>query len=95
MINILEKLNGYQRWGQVLAVIAKLRWFEEHNYLFGFCKNYGYNYSEISIFLKVANGIIAGNMQLAMDLSTEYEQIREISIWSEEEVEILNSLVAS
>lgn len=95
MKNFLGKLKGYQRWGQILAVIAKLRWFEENNYLVGFCKNYGYDYTEISAFLRIANSIIEGDMQLVNDLCAEYEQIREISNWSEEDINILNSIATS
>jgi hypothetical protein len=95
MTHFLGKLSGYQRWGQVLAVIAKLRWFESNNYLVGFCKNYGYDYSEVRAFLKIANSIIEGDTQLVNDLRVEYEQIRGIINWSEEEMQILNSFVTS
>lgn len=95
MRKFLGRLKGYQRWGQVLGVIAKLRWFDENNYLVGFCQNHGYDYKEISTFLKVSNGIIDGDIQLARDLKEEYRQIEEMSTWSQEETDILNSMITS
>lgn len=95
MREFFVKLKGYQRWGQVLGVIAKLRWFEENNYLVGFCQNHRYDYKEISTFLKVSNSIIDGDMQLARDLKEEYNQIKEMSTWSQDETDILNSIITS
>ena len=54
-MDVFSKLKGYQQWGQVLGVIAKLNWFSDNNYLYGFCQNYNYNFEEISTFLKVSN----------------------------------------
>ena len=58
MNSIYMKIAGYPRWGQILGVIAKLRWFEENNYLVGFCYNNGYDYDEIKMFLNVSQSII-------------------------------------
>lgn len=92
-MNLFTKLQGYQRWGQVLGVIAKLRWFEEHHYLKGFCENYNYNFEEVSIFLKIANSIIDGQSDLYENLKAEYQLIQANDQWSAEESMILNSLL--
>jgi uncharacterized protein YfkK (UPF0435 family) len=93
-MDLLAKLRGYQQWGQVLGVIAKLRWFDDHNYLKGFCKNYGYDFEEITVFLKVANSIIDGQSDLYENLKSEYQLISSKDQWSPQESAILNSLLA-
>lgn len=93
-MDLFTKLKGYQQWGQVLGVIAKLRWFDDHNYLEGFCKNHGYDYEEIIVFLKVANSIIEGQSDLYRDLKSEYQMINSKDQWSPQESAILNSLLA-
>lgn len=93
-MDLLKKLKGYQQWGQVLGVIAKLRWFDDNHYLEGFCKNYGYDFRELTIFLKVSNSIINGQIDLYQDLKSEYNNIRNVDTWQDEELSILNGLLA-
>ena len=89
-MDVFSKLKGYQQWGQVLGVIAKLNWFSDNNYLYGFCQNYNYNFEEISTFLKVSNSIIEGDSNLYGDLKSEYRNIKSVDKWSQSELDILN-----
>lgn len=91
-MDFISRFKGYQQWGQVLGVIAKLRWFEDNNYLQGFCVNHGYDFNELQIFLKVSNSIINGHIYA--DLKMEYNNIKNADTWSPDELSILNGLLA-
>ncbi|KAB3536302.1 hypothetical protein F8154_04290 [Alkaliphilus pronyensis] len=93
MNNIYMKIAGYPRWGQILGVIAKLRWFEENNYLVGFCYNNGYDYDEIKMFLNVSQSIINGDSSLYADLKREQSAIKKNCKFDEEEIDLLESVL--
>jgi hypothetical protein len=74
---MFETIKGYQNWGKLLGTIAKLRWFDDNNYLEGFCMNHNYNFDEIRGVLKFSNAIINGDTTLLSDLKSEMKKLKQ------------------
>lgn len=92
-MNIYKQLKGYPKWGELLGVVAKLRWFEKNNYLVGFCYNNNYDYDEIKMFLKISSKIIDGELDLYMELKDEQKKIKNNAQLSNVEIEMLDAVL--